>query len=214
MTKEAILQQITHQQPHLIYLSGKTCTGKTTFANYLVAHGYAHIELDQIVEASIVQRFHLDPPGQAFVTAYADEGPAEYAESFIAAARNEIRNKLKSSSVVIDGAIARNRILKAIFSDELSHFCFIYFHPVHAEIYRERIRTRFIEGRGTRAAGLPKDFWDLVKQEDLDQFLQKREINEGIERSIAEYASQSMEASERRLRRFQESFPDIVVVEV
>ncbi|MDR3547735.1 MAG: hypothetical protein P4M11_05635 [Candidatus Pacebacteria bacterium] len=213
MEKENLLKEIKATKPRIIYVSGKTCTGKTTFANEMRAEGYVQIELDTIVTNSVVIPFNL-PAGEAFLTAYRDAGPTEQTEAFITAAKSEIAEKAKSSPIVIEGAIAKSRILKEIFSNELADFFFVYFHPVHLENYIERIRTRFTAGVVDGTTGLPKHFWDRTREVDVESFIVTLKMNEGIERAIKEYAGISMKESEERLAHLRESFPDIHVVEV
>ena len=214
MKREDVLEQIKIQKPQIVYVSGKTCTGKTTFANEVHALGYQGIELDKIVASAVVEPFNVQPPNEAYITAYKDMGPAEHVAAFIAAVKKEIDMKISSAPIVIEGAIARSRILKEIFSGELRDFFFVYFHPIHFEPYKERIRSRFIAGVPTNTAGLPKNFWTLVNKSDLDIFLQTLIPNEGIEKAIDDYVGISMRGSEKRLRHFKEAFPNLHVVEV
>ncbi len=213
MDKETILHTISRQKPRLIYVSGKTCTGKTTFANVLQQHGYSVVELDTVVMNSVVIPFRV-ATGDGFRTAYRDAGPTEQAQAFISAARTEITQRRDDSSLVVEGAIDKPRILHEIFSDELGDFMFIYFHPVHLDRYIERIVARFVAGGGGQTAGLPKDFWALVSEMDLANFKHTGVMNEGITSAITHYAEKSMEESKERLRGFQDTFPDVVVTEV
>jgi adenylate kinase family enzyme len=214
MQKEDVLQKIKEISPRIIYISGKTCTGKTTFANEVKEHGYTQIELDAIVTNSIVIPFKIKSPGEAFLTAYRDSGPKEHVDAFIIAAIKEIKEKLAFSPIVIEGAIAKSRILKEIFSGDLSSFFFVYFHPVHLDIYMGRMRERFVAGAADGTSALPKHFWDITNRKDVEEFTKSNMMNEGIENAIKEYAQISMKESEERLQHLQESFPSICVVEV
>jgi guanylate kinase len=213
MNAEKLEGEIVSQKPRLIYLSGKTCTGKTTFANYLERHGYSKVGLDKIVMDSVVAAFEV-PEHEAFLTAYRDEGPSEHVAAFIAAAKLEIAAKLTKSSIVVEGAIATTRILRQIFSEDLSDFVFIYFHPVHLDIYVSRIHTRFIAGARDGTSGLPKRFWDGVREQDLQEFLEVGTVNTGLEKSIRDYAEASMLESTKRLAHLKSEFSEIIVVEV
>ncbi|MBX4192597.1 hypothetical protein KW798_03905 [Candidatus Parcubacteria bacterium] len=214
MNKEVVLEEIKNKKPRIVYISGKTCTGKTTFANDVLAQGYGGIELDKIVTSAVIEPFNVQPPNEGYVVAYRDIGPSEQIAAFISAVRKEIKEKLVATPVVIDGAIARARILKEIFSDEFTDFYFVYFHPVHFDLYKERIRNRFITGVPDNSAGLPKDFWALVNKKDFDEFMQKHTLNEGLEKAIDEFTHKSMEESKHRRDHFKESFPGLHVVEV
>lgn len=213
MTLETVEEKIKLQQPRLIYLSGKTCTGKTTFASYLEQHGYKKVELDKIVMESVVVPFGV-ASGDGFRTAYRDLGPMEQVNAFIGAAKLEILKKLQDSSLVVEGAIANPRILGEVFSDTLKEFVFVYFHPIHADVYEQRILSRFTTGAKDGSSGLPKDFWTLVQDSDLEEFKTTDKVNAGIQAAIKTYAAKSMEESKVRLEGFQASFPEIAVVEI
>jgi guanylate kinase len=213
MNAAEVANKIEEQKPRVVYLSGKTCTGKTTFANELARHGYSIIELDPIVTRSVVVPFGVKP-GDGFLTAYRDIGSPEQTQAFIDAAKEEIRGKAKSSPVVVEGAIATSRILKEVFSSELSDFQFVYLHPVNGDVYSRRIKERFVTGAATGTSGLPKHFWEIVDERDLEHFVNTGEVNTGIEKAIDEYTKLSMLESSNRLKLFQEEFNDIQVVEI
>ncbi len=214
MDKDTAIKEIIKRKPKIIYVSGKTCTGKTTLADEVASRGYAKIELDDIVNDSVVIPFNISAVDEAFITAYCDTGPAEQVAAFIAAAQNEITKKLSPPGIVIEGAIAKSRILKEIFSGKLSDFFFVYLHPVDLESYKEKIRTRFVAGAADKTSGLPKFFWNFVQNSDFEQFIKTNHLNEGLERSIGEYAIISMQESKERLRHFKENFSNILVIEV
>ncbi len=210
MKEEALEKRIVDQKPRIVYLSGKTCTGKTTFADFLAQHGYVKIELDKIVTESVVLPFNLIP-GDAFVNAYRDEGPSEHADAFIRAAREEIAQAASESPVVIEGAVAKVRILKEIFGEGTKDFAFVYFHPVHLEIYSGRIRSRFLAGAHDGTSGLPKDFWAIVDPHDLALYKETCVLNQGIEKAILAYAQRSMRESKERLKHLKSGFTVSVV---
>jgi guanylate kinase len=214
MKIEEVFRDIQNQKPKVVYVSGKTCTGKTTFTKELNSIGYANLELDKVVTSSIVEAFNVNPVHEAFITAYRDQGPKEQIEAFIEATKKEIRTKENFSPVVIDGAIARSRILKEIFVDDLEDFYFVYLHPVNFEIYKERIQKRFTAGAANNTSGLPKAFWSLANPADLDEFKKTLTLNTGLIEAIDEYTSSSMEESKERLTHFKESFPDLRIVEI
>jgi len=213
MTKETALEKIKHNYPRLIYLSGKTCTGKTTFANLLKSQGYEKIELDKVVVDSVVTPFGTER-GVGFHAAYRGDGPAEQTAAFISATKVEILSSLQKSSLVIEGSVATSKILGEIFSGDLKNFLFIYLHPVHSDEYEKRITLRFVAGAKNGTAGLPKSFWELVRESDLDEFLNTGNVNSGIQTAIKNYAAESMKESATRLKNFQASFPEIAVVEI
>lgn len=213
MTPESILKNVQSQKPSLIYLSGKTCTGKSTFAHHLECHGYKKIELDKVVMRSVVEPFNV-ATGDGFRTAYRGEGPVAQTQAFVAAVRLEIMESFLVSPLVIEGAIADSRILSEIFSGNLKDFVFIYLHPVNTLIYQERILSRFVAGAATGNTGLPKDFWSLLPDFNSDQFKDTYIVTPAITDAIRVYAQKSMAESQLRLKNFQLTFPDIAVVEI
>lgn len=214
MTKEEILNDIKIKEPRIVYISGKTSTGKTTFAKELQVEGYLNIGLDEIVIASVVEPFKINPPGEAFVIAYRDIGPKEQIDAFISAARGAISKDIATSKIVIDGAIAKSKILKEIFSKELTDFYFVYFHPTDFEKYEKRICERFITGGATDSTGLPKNFWALVNNNDMELFKKTLILNDGLKKAIHDFTYESMKESDKRLDDFKKSFSNIHVVEV
>jgi guanylate kinase len=208
-----VTNKIAEQRPRIVYLSGKTCTGKTTFAKKLQELGYSIIELDPVVMKSVVIPFGVKP-GEGFLTAYRGIGSKEQTQAFIDATKKEIQEKIKPSPVVVEGAIATPHILKEVFSENLNDFRFVYLHPVNSEVYSTRIKERFIAGAATGTSGLPKHFWEMVDQIDLEHFVNTKELNAGIEKALEEYTKLSMFESKKRLELFQEEFNDIQVVEI
>lgn len=213
MNSIEVINEIEEQKPRAVYLSGKTCTGKTTFAKKLQGMGYSIIELDPVVMRSVVIPFGVKP-GEGFLTAYRGMGLKEHTQAFIDAAKKEIQEKIKSSPVVVEGAIATSQILKEVFSDNLNDFRFVYLHPVNPEVYSARIKERFIAGAATGTSGLPKHFWEMVDTIDLEHFVTTKELNAGIDKALEEYTKLSMLESKKRLELFQEEFSDIQVVEI
>ena len=213
MNTETILEKIQQQKPNLVYVSGKTCTGKTTFAEHLVAGGYHKVELDKVVQESVVVPFGV-AAGDGFRTAYRGLGPQEQTSAFTRLANLEIQNRIKESPVVVEGAVATSQILKGIFSGNLTDFVFIYFHPINPEVYEQRILSRFVGGAKTGSSGLPKYFWELVKDADLEEFKKTDVVNLGIKNAIKEYAKRSMLESKERLESFRVDFPNLAVVEI
>jgi tRNA uridine 5-carbamoylmethylation protein Kti12 len=87
MTPVEAKEYILKKQTRLVYVSGKTCSGKTTFSSDLEKEGHTRIELDKIVMESVVHAFRVEP-GVGFLTAYRGEGPEEQTASFVATAKN------------------------------------------------------------------------------------------------------------------------------
>ena len=214
MNKEGVYENIKKEKPRIIYIGGKTCTGKTTFAKRIQALGYSEIELDNIVTTSVIEPFDVQPPAKGYIVAFRGIGPTEQVDAFISGVRQEVSRKIQTAPVIVEGAIASSRILKDIFTGAIADVYFVYFHPVDFNAYCERIQTRFVTGVPNDSAGLPPQFWELVDAADLEQFKRTLVLSVRLEESIAEYAVLSMKESETRLAHFREDFTNIYVVEV
>ena len=84
MTIEVAYRLVTKQQPHLVYVSGKTSTGKSTFAKRLAEEfNYAIIELDQIVLKAVEQRFGEASEKSAFIEVYRNRDEREWIDAFV-----------------------------------------------------------------------------------------------------------------------------------
>jgi gluconate kinase len=155
MTKEELLIKIEREEPQIIYFSGKTSTGKSTFVKNLNSNSkFTVIELDKIVEKEIISKFNLNH-NDAFLDVYGNE-KSDYLEIFSSAVQSEIRSKLRFSAVIVEGAIAKSGILQKIFSGNLENFLFVYFHPINLESYIQRIHARLVEGIISGNSRLPK----------------------------------------------------------
>lgn len=212
MKLEEVLEKIKSEKQRVVYLSGKTCTGKTTFSNLLEGSGYTRVELDRIVTESVVEKYNV-VPNDAFLTAYRGEGPSKHIEAFIAAAKKVIIEKSAENSIVVEGAIAKASILQDVFSGINENLFFVYFHPRSIDVYVDRIMERFLSGAHTNTTGLPKRFWSLVDMRDVEFFLETGGIPTALQNAMREFAESSAEESEKRLRHLEESFPDIHTVE-
>lgn len=204
---------ITAQKPALIYLSGKTSTGKTTFCRKLMNEfAYHHIELDKIVHTSIVDSFNVQNIPEAFVVAYRNAEPAVWRDAFIEAARLALQDAFHRSPVIVEGAIANPTTLYEIFKDRA--YTFVYLHPVDTEEYAKRITQRFIQGISDGKSGLPQSFWKYVSDDDIEVCKIMHAVSPGAASHIKDFARDSILESKKRLESFQSVFGNIIVVEV
>lgn len=214
MSLDEILKIIKNKKPKLIYISGKTSTGKSTFSKNLRDQcGYSIVDLGELVFKSVIKPLSADP-AEAFITVYRDTKPKEYVNTFIKATKDSILSKLDFSPVVVEGAIAKSRILKKIFSGEIGNFMFIYFHPINLDKYAQRIKQRFIDGAENNTTDLPKLFWSFIDQSDLEKFIKTKILSKELNEAINCYASISMEESKERLKHFQKNFSEINIIEI
>jgi shikimate kinase len=212
MNTEDLIAELSQSRKKLIYISGKTSTGKTTLANKVQdGLNYSIVSLDKLVRESIVEKFKVEDVPQAYVVAYRDSEPAEWRESFISHSKSVIDSKI-DGGVILEGAVANPKTLKDIVLEHAGDFIFLYIHPDNLDKYIARIRQRFIEGAATNTSGLPKDFWPLLPEGELETFKEENKVTADIEKAIQEFAEKSQFESEKRLTAMQEYFQNIKVI--
>lgn len=206
-----LFNDIQKDNSSLIFLTGKTCTGKTTLARKFSTIGYQSIHIDDMVVESVQKKFNADE-----FTAFAvfkGNVAEEWKRSFLEATRIAIISKLKKGPVLVEGALANNEIIKELFNGDLSNFLFLFLLPVDLEAYANRITNRFVTGAETKTTGLPENFFDYVTENDMKNYVRERRIDDAILNKIRDFTKYSSEESQRRLDYFKESFEDIIVVE-
>lgn len=217
MTTGEAYESAAAHKPSVIYLTGKTCTGKTTFAGRLRASvGYEVVRLDDIVHDAIIVPLNLQKiEGDVFVSVYKTADNPEWRELFVAKVREHIQNLLaQGKKIIVDGAIANVTVVHDIFQDLPDTVC-IYFHPGKSSpTYVRNLTNRFMGTTAQHRNGLPNAFWKLVDPEAFAQFCKDKIMTPPLERTIATYAEHSHQESKKRLVAFQQTFPSLWVVEV
>lgn len=211
--KEA-LEQILKEESKLVYVSGKTCTGKSTFASRLQGIGYGLIELDKIVRRAVIEKWGLDDEGEVFSEVFKRREKMEWVEAFVREAREEIEKKMSEQGrVVVEGAVANETTLREVLSG-WGKVQFYYFHPIDLKLYASFIKARFKESDKNYRGNLPDKFWSRVEDGDFKVFCEKGELVDGLKKAIEDYVEYSRGSSEKRLDRLKDSFKDIQVVEI
>lgn len=213
MTVDEMYADIATQKPPVIYVSGKTSTGKSTFGRKLRDElGYRVIELEAVL-LEIVKGQGLDEQSTFRKVLY-ESGEFEEKALFLAATDRIITDALNNDHpVVIEGAVANVETLQRILSPAKELF-FLYFHPSDINIYIRNLTNRFMESGETSYGGLPSKFWQLIDTEEFKVFCQTRELTKGLQDAIAQYAQDSQEESLTRLSTFKEKFDDITVIDI
>lgn len=207
-------EYITKNRPQTVHISGKTSTGKSTFANNLKnSLGYEIIELDQIVRSEIVNNNTALDEGTIFSEVYKNRNRQDWIDQFTTTTREKI-NQLRSAEInsIIDGAIANPQTLKEVLQDTES--VIIYLHPENLDNYIRNLTSRFLTATATYNAGLPSKFWDKISDDDFRSFLQNGQLHPAIGHAIELYAKDSKTESEKRLNTFQENFNNILIVTI
>jgi len=213
MTEKQILRYIKQEKPTIIYIGGKTSTGKTHLALKIAKqYLFKNINLDNIIIESIIPKFSIKAD-KAFASIYRDREPKIYASYFIKITKKLIKKEGKKSSVVIEGSIGKPRILKEIISNNANHFAFIYIHPQKTEAYHEKIKERLKNDIFNNTKTLPKEFWHLVYMPDLEKLKENGTITKRLKNSINTYCTLSKIESETRLKSFQRTFKNVIVLD-
>lgn len=213
MTVDQIYETIAAKKPPVIYISGKTSTGKSTFGRRLGSElGYDIVELEAIL-LDIVDDHGYDEQS-TFRKVLHDDGEDELKSLFYAATDELIQNALSQQvPLVIEGAVANVNTLARVL--EPAHgLLFIYFHPTDLDVYIRNLTKRFSESGPDSLGGLPASFWKLVDRQEFQTFCQTRQLSDGLTESIRSYAIMSQQESLTRLAEFRERFGDITTVDV
>src|SRR5688572_3357951 len=126
MTVDEIYQDIVKQKPPVIYVSGKTSTGKSTFGRKLRDQlGYQAIELEAVL-LEIVKEHGFDEQ-TTFRKVLYDSGEFEAKALFSNTTDRIISNALtENRPLVIEGAVANVDTLQRILRPA-SNLLFLYF---------------------------------------------------------------------------------------
>jgi adenylate kinase family enzyme len=213
MIVDEIYQVIAQQKPPVIYVSGKTSTGKSTFGRKLHDNlGYQVIELEAVL-LEIVKEYNLDEQSTFRKVLYE---PGEFKEKnfFLEATDRIISNALNQKHpVVIEVAVANVATLQRILHPA-KDLPFLYFHPSNIDIYIRNLTNRFMQSSENSYGGLPLKFWQLIDDEGFKAFCKTRKLSKSLKDSIRQYAQNSQKESLTRLNEFREKFKYITVVEI
>jgi len=213
MTIDDIYQDIAQQKPSVIYVSGKTSTGKSTFGRRLRDElGYHVIELEAVL-LEIVNQHGFDEQSTFRKVLY-DAGEFEEKKLFLDATDHIISGALaRDHPIVIEGAVANVGTLERILRPA-KDLLFLYFHPTTIDIYIRNLTNRFMQSNENSYGGLPLKFWQLIDDEEFKKFCDTRKLTESLKDSIKQYAQVSQKESLARLNEFRDKFKSITVVEV
>jgi hypothetical protein len=217
MNIEDAFRFVATTKPSLLYITGKTCTGKTTFAHGLAErYGYRAVVLDEIVQQAVVIPLDLQTQEpDVFVSVYRNTDRPEWIDRFVAEVRQQIAVYLEQQQpVLIEGALANTDTIQRIFAGYPSAQV-LYFHPkVSGSRYIQNLTERLTGSSATDPNGLPKGFWEHITSADFTQFYKDGVITDSLQKSIAAYAAESVDASNKRLATFRQHLANIQVVEI
>jgi len=217
MNSKDAFRFVAQTKPSLLYITGKTCTGKTTFARWLAElHGYQVVVLDDIVRQAVVTPLGLQAQEpEVYVSVYRTTERPEWIDRFVTEVRKQIAAYFEHQQpVLIEGALANTDTIQRIFAGHPTAQV-LYFHPVATDSrYIQNLTERFKESSADDPNGLPLGFWEHIARNDFDQFYRDRIVTDTLQNSIAAYAQESAEASSERLALFRQHLSNIQVVEI
>ncbi len=202
---------IKQKRPKLIFLTGRTSTGKTTLSKSLQKkHEYAVIELDDVING-------LDAPEHVvkYVEVYLNREVQDLVHAFVSAVKQQITESLTNHpAVIIEGALTNIDTLKEIITPWSDSFLLVYLHPKNIDAYKERLLSRFALSNKDNDNRLPAHFWEKLSSEQVEKYYQDRVVTPEIEKAIAQCAKESAEVSDARLAKFSATFKDVLKIEV
>jgi 2-phosphoglycerate kinase len=215
MTVDEAFSNVLEHRFRVIYLGGKTSTGKSTFANRLKdSLDYRIVELDQVLFQSLVQVHNQDDEGHIFIEVYKLRQRLDWIEEFVSAVRLRIEQAAgDGDKLVVEGAIAHPDTLKELLRVICAEMIF-YFHPRNLDIYERNLTNRFMRTNKGYNAGLPQQFWRLVQDLDFEQFCIDRILTDKLKLAIHEIALESQRDSEKRLANQSKVIPGMIVIDV
>lgn len=199
---------IVKEQPKLVFVAGKTCVGKSTFARDLKTWGYEHLELDLVVRESVIKKFKVLNENEAFLV-YKGIALGKWQRSFEKATYKLVRERLKFSKVVVDAALADVGVIKRIFLGKLDNFLCVYIHPFTRNFYYINIFNRFVNDVKNNTKSFP--IWDYVTPEIYDDYLLNGENGLKIKQVICRYRDESIALSKERFHNFEKEIPNIIL---
>jgi predicted kinase len=134
MTIDDVYAHLQKTMPKVVYLSGKTSTGKSTLAQKLhTTANYQIVELDTVVVQSVIEPLALTDGGQVFVEIYKKRKQLDWIKRFIQAARQRILDHIAAGHpVIIDGAIANVETINScwqVYRNQLLSICTLKILP-------------------------------------------------------------------------------------
>jgi adenylate kinase family enzyme len=216
MTVDELYAAIENYKPSVVYLTGKTSTGKSTFARKLATEfDYAVINLDDIVVQSVIKpRDIAEQRSDVFLEVYKLRNKLDWIKDFVDAAHDSVGQHTQAGSpVIIDGAIAHIETMQELLRPYPNAFI-AYFHPTDLELYTSYLTERFMGASIDDHNGLPKAFWDLVDKSDFITFCNNRVLIPSLRTSIKNYAQASQASSLQRLVSLRKNFPNILIIDI
>ena len=165
-------------KPNIIFLTGKTCNGKSYFSNILKNKGnYKILELDILVrELGEKHNFGTYPNYNKAFKVYKNQAPAALTREFVKLIRQFI---VKNEYVIIEGALNAVPLINKIFRNFT--YTFIYLYPWFVKNYYSRIAKRIQNDIDLNIRTV--SFWNNIPENILNKLL-KHGLNEPLLKNI------------------------------
>lgn len=211
VTASQIYSIIARHKPAVIYISGKSSTGKSTFGRKLRDElGYYVIELEAVLLDVIKE--HAFEEQATFHKVLYEPGKCREKDLFLAKTDAIISDAVRNSEyIVIEGAVANIVTLQRILQPAPDLY-FLYFHPSNLDVYIRNLTKRFMQSSNTSSGGLSRQFWQLVDTQAFQTFCHTRQLSESLKNSIERYAMASQQASLTRLAEIKRVFAHVTEV--
>ena len=173
--KDRVVNLIGSYNPHEIFITAPSCTGKTTLSKYLASkYGYIHIELD-------VEIINLG---------------ADVSQTYKSKTLTESQRKLKKiidsyrteyNKIIFDGSLSSLNFLKELFVGN-STTILLFLYPVNYKRYLKRVYSRFkaewFSGNHTLALWNDIDYSDLKDKRLIKLNLKKMVLTRMVDSQI------------------------------
>lgn len=213
MTIEALYQAISRQRPPVIYLSGKTATGKSTFGRKLRdSLEYQVIELEDIL-LDMIKAQRLDERA-TFRKVFHDSEESGEKSQFLNNTNHLLTEAVTNKRpLVIEGAVSNADTLQQILAPA-GTMLFLYFHPRDIKKYVRNITQRFMQTGKDSYGGLPATLWQFIDDQEFETFCATQKLTKSLEDSIHQFALAAQKESLARLQKYRQKFKNIEVVYV
>jgi len=189
------IKNLTCIQPKLIFLTGKSGTGKSYFSSKL-KDNFVPLEVDLIVrKLAKKHNIGIAPDYNKAFQVYKGKSPIFFENEFIKEIHKFI-DKNNNKSIIIDAAISNSELIKKIFSGKYKIFTFVFLYPNSINRYSNRIMKRYIKDVTTKKKTLP--FWSEVPKEIEDASLKSKKVK----KFIKDMAKKQKKKSDERYKYF------------
>lgn len=195
---------------NLCFITGRSASGKTTFANKFKDRNYHVIEFDQLFKSIINLQYNLSQDES--IDVLRGKAPVEIEDDFVRLVRAEIKDNINSAKVIVEGTISSIRVLDKIFSDRYSQYTFVFLYPGSREEYKQRVMKRFKDDIATNSQTLP--IWDSIEDNIIQEFKSYGFDSKKVKNYIDTLVENFFAGSEERYKMFEGKIGNIVTIRV